>query len=145
MREEKSCGAVVFRREGEKTLFLLLEYFGNYYDFPKGNQEPGEEEQATARREIEEETGIRDVRFIEDFHEIITYFYQRESEVTHKTVAFFLAETSVADVRISYEHKGYKWLPFEEAEAVLKFANSKDILKKVHAFLEGSLMRFKEG
>jgi len=144
MREEKSCGAVVFRRQGDQLFFLLLEYFGNYFDFPKGNQEAGESEQTTARREIDEETGVRDIRFIEGFHEPITYFYQRENEITHKQVTFFLAETSTEEVKVSYEHKGFRWLPYNEADATLKFANSRDILKKAHAFLEGSLLRFQK-
>lgn len=144
MREEKSCGAVVFRRVGEKHLFLLLEYFGDYYDFPKGNQEEGEDERETVRREVEEETGIEDIRFVEGFNKVISYFYQREKHIVHKQVSYYLVETSTKEVKVSYEHKGHKWLPFEEALDNLKFANSREILRKAREFLESSLLRFQK-
>jgi 8-oxo-dGTP pyrophosphatase MutT (NUDIX family) len=144
MREEKSCGAVVFRREGAKPLFLLLKYFGDYYDFPKGNQEQGENEKDTVRREVEEETGIKDIRFVEGFNKVIRYFYQRNGDIIHKQVSYYLVETSAKGVDLSYEHKGYQWLPFERALELLKFANSKEILRGVKEMLDGSLLRFQQ-
>ena len=57
-----SAGVVVLRRQGETCRFLLLRSF-RYWDFPKGQVEPGEEPIDAARREVREETGITDLDF----------------------------------------------------------------------------------
>lgn len=136
MIHEKSAGAVVFKKEDGKILYLLLEYKHKreYYGFPRGNVEEGEDEKETARREIKEETNL-DVEFIDGFREATNWFYRRESDVVSKKVIFFLAEAKSSDVKISEEHIGYKWLPFEKAIDVLNFENSKGILRKAEDFL----------
>ncbi|MDZ4384915.1 MAG: NUDIX domain-containing protein, partial [Candidatus Moranbacteria bacterium] len=60
---EKSVGAVVFRKKetGGKE-FLLLHYPSGHWDFPKGHIESGETEEGTLRREVEEETGLKDLK-----------------------------------------------------------------------------------
>lgn len=142
MRKEKSCGAVLFRREGKKTYFLLLKYFGDYYDFPKGNQEKGEGELDTVLREVEEETNIANINIIKGFNQVIRYFYQRDKNIVHKEVSYYLAETSSKDVRVSYEHKGFKWLEFDEAMETLKFENSRGLLRKAKEFMENTLFKY---
>ena len=69
------------------------------------------------------------------FKEWIKYFYKREGKNIFKVVTFFLAETKTKEVKISWEHQGYKWADFEEALKLLKFKNSQEILKKANEFL----------
>ena len=60
MKYEKSCGAVVFRRDaGEWNVLLIRHARGRHISFPKGHMESGELESHTAEREVFEETGIR--------------------------------------------------------------------------------------
>ena len=73
---EKSCGAVVFKRDGEVE-YLLLHYEAGHWDYVKGQVEQDESEKDTVTRELKEETGITDARFIEGFREEISYFYRR--------------------------------------------------------------------
>ena len=87
-------------------------------------------------REIKEETGIKDIKFITGFKETIKYFYKRDSKNFLKTVVFFLAQTKIKKVKISYEHQGFKWLPYEEALEQITFNNAKKILKKANDFLK---------
>src|SRR3990172_4657996 len=55
-----SAGGVVVRPEGETVLVALMREGGREsYSLPKGHVEPGERLEDAARREIEEETGIR--------------------------------------------------------------------------------------
>lgn len=49
-----------------------------------------------------------------------------------KEAIYFLAETKQEDIKLSWEHKSYKWADFEEALTLLKFKNSKELLKKAH-------------
>ena len=140
--KETSAGAVVFREEKGNALYLLLHYEEGHWDFPKGHIEKGEEEKETAEREIEEETGIKKISFIEGFKEKIKYFYKREGQTIYKEVVFYLCETKESKIKISFEHIGYKWLDYEDALNQLTFKNAKEILKKAHSFLNSSLRRF---
>lgn len=130
MLQEKSAGVVVFRRVGAKECFLLLRYGFGHWGFSKGNIEEGETEKETAIREAEEETGLTELKFINDFREEIEYFYKKKGETVHKKVIYFLAETTKTDVKISYEHDEYKWLAFDEALKQLSFHNDKKTLKR---------------
>jgi bis(5'-nucleosidyl)-tetraphosphatase len=131
---EKSCGAVVFKRDGE-VQYLLLHYEAGHWDYVKGQVEPHETEKDTVTRELEEETGIVNARFIEGFREEINYFYRRGGKTVYKEVIFFLIESKDSRVKLSYEHVGYEWLSYEKAMAKLTFANAKKVLAKAHEFL----------
>jgi bis(5'-nucleosidyl)-tetraphosphatase len=132
---EKSCGAVVFLKNTE-VKYLLLHYEAGHWDFVKGNVEPNESEKDTVIRELQEETGIVDARFVEGFREKIGYFYRRQGVTIHKEVVFFLIETHTEEVKLSFEHVGYVWLNYEHAMEQLNFKNAKDVLQKAHALLQ---------
>jgi len=132
---EKSCGAVVFIKKDDQTLYLLLNYTAHHWDFVKGNVEQGETEKQTVTRELGEETSITNAQFIEGFREPISYFYRRQGSTVHKEVVFFIMESQTDKVVISFEHIGYIWLNFEDAMEKLSFKNAKDVLQKAHDFL----------
>ncbi|MFH1773408.1 MAG: DNA polymerase ligase N-terminal domain-containing protein [Methanobacteriota archaeon] len=139
MPVEKSAGAVIFRKN-DGIKYLLLHYAGahrtgTHWDFVKGNVEEGEEEKATVAREIEEETGIKDINFIEGFRESINYFYKREKRLIYKEVVFYLVQTRSEEVKLSYEHVGYEWLGYEEAMQRLTYRNARNVLRKAHELL----------
>ncbi|MDP2643239.1 MAG: NUDIX domain-containing protein [Candidatus Peregrinibacteria bacterium] len=134
--DEKSCGLVVFRKENNENLFLVLKYPGGHFDFPKGHIEDRDSsERATALRELEEETGITSVKFIDTYREEISYNYNRKNTPSNKQVIFFLAETEEKDVKISHEHTNYYWLPYDIAFEKLTFDNAKNLLKKAKSLL----------
>ncbi len=140
---EKSAGAVIFRKEGNKIYYLLLHYPSssraskNYWDFPKGHIEKGEKIEETAKREVKEETGITEMRLIPGFKEEIKYFFKFKDKNIFKIVIFLLAETKEKEVKISFEHIGADWLPYEQALERLTFKNAKEILKKANEYLVG--------
>lgn len=173
MPKETSAGAVIFRREGNQTYYLLLHYQSGHWDFPKGHIEEGENEITTVKREAEEETGLKDLQIIEGFKEHIKYFFKntydlpkgekKKASCPHtitkagnhlttsihrgasfgvgawifKMVVFYLAQTQEKEIKISFEHKGFKWLPYEEALKQLTFKNAKEILEKANDFIFG--------
>jgi 8-oxo-dGTP pyrophosphatase MutT (NUDIX family) len=135
---EKSAGSVIFRKDGGKIFYLLLHYRsteGAYWDFSKGHVEKGEKGLETAKREAKEETGLTDLKFIDDFKEWIKYFFKNKGKIIFKIVTFYLAESKIKDVKLSFEHTDFKWLPYEEAIQELGFKNAKEILKKAHNYL----------
>lgn len=134
--DEKSCGVVVFRKENNENFFLVLKYPGGHFDFPKGHVEDEDgSERATALRELEEETGIKNVRFINNYREEISYKYNKKNIPSNKHVIFFLAETDEKNVKISHEHTDYYWLPYDEALKKLTFENAKGLLKRAKDLL----------
>lgn len=135
MPREKSCGAVIFRRNRE-VKYLLLRYEAGHWDFVKGKVEPNESEKDTVIRELEEETGLTKAKFVEDFREEINYFFRRGLKKIYKEVAYFLIQAQNRKVELSYEHVGYDWLSYEKAMKQLTFKNAKNVLKKAHIFLK---------
>ena len=67
MIEETSAGIVLYRQMKDQREYLLLHYPGGHFDFAKGHVEAGESEHETAYRELQEETGIKKIIWIEGF------------------------------------------------------------------------------
>ena len=133
--KEKSCGAVVFKKQKDNsTRYLLLHYEAGHWDFPKGKQEKNETEERTAEREIKEETGIEDIEFLDSFKETVKYFYKKGEETVYKEVIFFLARTRTEHVQLSSEHIGYAWVSYEHAYKKLTYNSSKELLKNANQF-----------
>ena len=134
--DEKSCGIVLFREKDGIILYLLLNYPSGHWDLPKGHVEAGESEHQTATRELLEETGIGDAHFIDGFREEISYKYRRNKKISNKQVVFFLAKTNLEKIKLSHEHRDFKWLPYNAAFNKLTFDNAKNLVKKANAMLE---------
>lgn len=116
--------------------YLLLHYPGGHIDFPKGHVEQGESERQTLRREVLEETGIKDIKLYPNFHELISYKYMNQGKLSNKQVIFFLGETTTKKVTISHEHKNFMWLPFEAALKKTTFKNAKNLLLKAEKYFQ---------
>jgi len=142
MPVEKCAGAVIFRRERGKIYYLLLNYASigkvekTYWGFSKGHIEKGEKEIDAIIREIKEETGIEDLKFLKGFKETERYFFRYEGKNIFKAVFYLVAESKTKEIKVSFEHLGYKWLPFKEAFERLSFKNAKRIIKKANKFLK---------
>lgn len=134
VRNVLSCGTVVYRDE-DGPVYLLLQYPGGHWDFPKGHVEAGESEEETTRREVEEETGITDLVFLPGFRESITYAYTYKETLVKKKVVFRVARTRVRrdDIILSHEHIGHDWLPYREAMERVTYENARGILRAAHA------------
>lgn len=137
MIEEVSAGAVIYNYDTsqQSRRYLVLHYPAGHWDFPKGAIENNETEEQTATREIFEETGLRVKDFAAGFRKEIEYHYRRQSMLAHKRVIFFLVESQISDVRISFEHSGYEWLNFEQALRRLTFENAKSVLREANEWL----------
>jgi len=139
MIEETSAGIVLFRKENERILFLLLHYPSGHWDFVKGKMEKGETPHETAIRETKEETGISDVQFVTGFEEWIRYNFQFEGQLVDKKVVFFLGETKTQDIQISHEHLNFTWMDYVTAMEKTTFDNAKTVLSKAYSLLTKTL------
>jgi 8-oxo-dGTP pyrophosphatase MutT (NUDIX family) len=135
VEEERSAGVVIFYdREGSRK-YLLLHYPAGHWDFPKGNIERGEKPIEAAKREAYEETGIKELEFISGFEKKIQYFYRRQGVTVRKTVIYYLARSRTMDVKLSWEHKGFKWLSYEEALRQITYKSSREVLVEAEEHL----------
>lgn len=134
---EKSCGIILYRIENGTRQFLLLHYPGGHWDFPKGHVEKIDvDEHATALRELTEETGITEIIFNQSYREPMYYEFNRGlKERVKKVVVYFVAETQEAAVKISFEHKNFRWLPYQEALQRLTYENARELLRKAEQHL----------
>lgn len=135
MLEERSAGAILFNENYGMPDYLLLHYHAGHWDFPKGNIEEGELALDTVRREVKEETSIDNIKFISGFRKKVEYNYKRAGKKVHKEVIYYLAKTSTREVRISFEHKGYGWMNYNDALRHLTYKNSKALLEEANLLL----------
>jgi 8-oxo-dGTP pyrophosphatase MutT (NUDIX family) len=146
MSREKSAGAIIFRKEGEQLFYLLLHYPGwngknGHWEFARGHIEEGENYEKTVRREVFEETGIKEIKILPGFKEHKKFFFKnkhedaKKDEWVFKLVTFFVAETKTRDVKLSPEHSGFLWLPIEDAIKQVTYKNSKELLKRANEFV----------
>jgi 8-oxo-dGTP diphosphatase len=121
----RAAGGVVWR-DGEKGTEILLVHRGRYDDwsFPKGKLDPGESWKAGARREVEEETGVRPTLG----PELLTSMYRaakgraktvRYWAMTAKTAAPFVPNDEVDEIA---------WLRPAKARKRLTYARDRDVL-----------------
>ncbi len=145
MGKEFSAGAIIFRKPENWALFLLVYSKRNkIWCFPKGHIEPEESEKEAALREIKEETGISDLRFVDGFREEDIYKTKsnrgkHEGEIIEKHSIYFLCETSSGlsseDIVVDgSEIADYKWLSLSDAKKLLTFDSLIVLVKKAEVF-----------
>lgn len=119
MNRARSAGGIVL---GENGLIALVKSRNSgSWLFPKGHVEPGESDEAAARREIEEETGLTDLECIDDLGEFTRQSVRTEKTVyEEKTIMMFLfAAPRGAQLAPTMEIEDAAWFPFREISAVL--------------------------
>lgn len=131
-----SAGVVVVSRVDDSWRVLLLRVY-NYWDFPKGVVEPGEDPLVAARREVREETTIDELDFHwgEDFIETSPYS-------NNKIARYYLAGAEQPNVSLPVnpelgraEHHEFRWLKFEEA-ATIVVPRLQDVLRWAQTLIE---------
>jgi bis(5'-nucleosidyl)-tetraphosphatase len=115
-----SAGVVVVRRAANQWQYLLLRV-RDYWDFPKGMVEPGEDPLAAAIRETEEETTLTDIEFRWG-----QTFIETEPYGKNKIARYYLAESKTGEVMLPVsaelghpEHDEFRWLNYEAARPLL--------------------------
>ncbi|MFL2976440.1 MAG: bis(5'-nucleosyl)-tetraphosphatase [Candidatus Thalassarchaeaceae archaeon] len=129
---ETSCGLIL--RNGD--LILLLRYPQGHWGFPKGHVEENDlSHQATAIRELEEETGITDVEIISNWFTSTKYTYIKKNIPTEKEVHWFPARTNTMNISLSEEHTDYIWIDVDSAEEMITFDEEVRVLQEARKIL----------
>ena len=140
MKRKTSAGCVIFYGKWQDVEYLLLYRKASpghreFWGFPRGEVEPNETEQETARREVKEETSL-DAKILPEFKHELEFFFKEKGELVRKKNIFFVGQVETKDVKLSKEHNAFEWFSYDDAISRLKFKTQKETLIKAHDFLE---------
>jgi ADP-ribose pyrophosphatase YjhB (NUDIX family) len=132
MMKTHSAGGVVTNSEGK---VLVVSQHGTSWSLPKGHIDPGEEALGAARREIYEESGIRDLELI---RELGTYERHRigvnggEDSSEWKVITMFLFRTSEKLLKpVDPENPEAKWVERSKVARLLTHEKDKEFFQGV--------------
>lgn len=133
-----SAGGVAWRRtQAGIEVVLCGQLNPPLWGLPKGTPNPGESLTQTARREVEEETGLK----VEPGKKVgaIHYWFVQDGVRHHKTVHFYLMLPLGGSLKDhDTEFDVVRWFPLEEACRTLTYANEVKVLRQAQALLEAA-------
>jgi 8-oxo-dGTP pyrophosphatase MutT (NUDIX family) len=143
MDREFSAGGVLVRRFRGRWWLAAIRPGGRpegIWALPKGNVDAEESAEATAVREVAEETGVESVSAgkLGD----VRYVYTRRGNRIFKVVSFYLLRYRsgrIGDVPPQFRHEvdDVRWLPLEEASRLLSYQGEREMAEKALAVLNG--------
>jgi len=142
VKREISAGGAVFKKKNKELLWLIVQPKRNDLSKPinwrlaKGIIEEGESTEATAKREVEEEAGIK-VKVLDKIGKT-TYFYTFKGQKIFKIIIFYLMQyqAETGDGVNGREIEKTQWLLYQEAYQKLTFDSEKKILKQAQEILK---------
>ncbi len=121
-----SAGGVILNKEGE--IALTLHSNSQSWSFPKGGIEKGEDPLVAARREIYEETGIKELQLLKTFESYDRFSVNPDGSYDKervKTMSMYLFHTDQIELKpIDKDNEDARW--FSKEEAVKKLSHPKD-------------------
>jgi 8-oxo-dGTP pyrophosphatase MutT (NUDIX family) len=129
----RAAGGVVERR-GDNGTEVLLVHRPRYDDwtFPKGKALPGESDEACALREVEEETGLRCMLG----RELAGTAYASGGGL--KVVRYWVMSPSSGEAGARHEVDDVRWLPVDQAAALLSYDRDRRVLASFADRLEAT-------
>src|ERR1700709_1097754 len=134
-REESFGGVVV--HEGN-VLVITPAGRPQISTLPKGGPEQGEPPEATAQREVLEETGV-EARIVERLGDV-RYRYRRRGVRVDKTVGFYLCEYVAGDTA-HHDHQAAaaRWMPLERARTELTYPGEREMIERALSKHSGAM------
>lgn len=120
---EPTAGGIVFRRNKEGAIeILLIQDAKDRWTIPKGHIEEGETAQATAKREIGEEAGLKEVDVLGWLGKI-HFRYRRVDKLVLMTTQIYLVRAKGDTNAIQKEEwmNGIKWFSFHDALDAIEY------------------------
>ena len=132
-----SAGGVVLNPDGK--VLAVSQQFGTSLSLPKGGIEEGEDLLGTAKREIQEESGITDLEFVKNLGSYQRYRIAKEGgdDFTQiKRIHMFLFKTTQTDLLpIDPENTEARWLNKDDVENLLTHGKDKGFFRSVKSQL----------
>lgn len=123
----RAAGGVVRRAgpDGEEVLLVHRPRYGDW-TFPKGKAHPGETDEETALREVEEETGLACVLGDE-----LPSTRYRDSRERPKIVRYWTMRVESGSFEPHREVDEVRWVARRQAEATLSYDRDHDVIRAV--------------
>ena len=138
MKQEKSCGALLFRIKEEPQVLMIRQVQGHWC-FPKGHVEKDETEEETALREIREETGLK-ASINNGFRETLGY---SPKEGVYKEVGYYAGTVKGGKKKVQEEELSeIRWVNFEKARELVTYANDAEMFEKAVRYFEEHIEEF---
>ena len=142
MPREFSAGGVLVRRMRGRWWLAAIRPQGKpagVWALPKGLVDPGERPDATALREVFEETGI-DGRLERKLGDVRYVYSRRGGERVFKVVSFYLVRAGRGRIGelpagMELEVAEARWLPLDDAPRVLAYRGERDMAAAALAVL----------
>jgi len=132
--KEKSCGVVPVWFDGQRWRFLLIQQKSMNWGFPRGHVEEGETEEETARRELQEETGIRQVELAPGLQYDSRYSFVWGGKRISMQVSYFLGRVNHPRIHPQAEEiLDAHWFDFRSAEKMLGKLTTANVLRQAKA------------
>jgi len=132
MKKTRSAGGVVTNDKGE---VLVVSQRGQSWSLPKGHVDPGEDALAAAKREIYEESGIRDLELVRELgsyerHKISWDGGDDRSE--RKVITMFLFRTSEKNLKpVDPDNPEARWVEKSKVALLLTHYKDKEFFRRV--------------
>jgi 8-oxo-dGTP diphosphatase len=120
----RAAGGVVCDEDGRVAIVYRPKY--DDWTFPKGKLEPGESEEEAALREVHEETGLH-----VDLGRELGYVEYTDPKGRPKTVRYWVMNVNAGEFTPNREVSELRWLPLEEAPALLSYDRDREILGRL--------------
>ncbi len=130
------------RIDGHVHVLLIRDPYKNW-GLPKGHVEASEGPDAAALREVQEETGLDDLRLGPDLGTIDWHFRAR-GRLVHKYCSFYLMTSATGDP-VPEADEGIsecRWLPLGDAIATVTYDNARGMLEAAAEILESDATPF---
>ena len=130
----KKVQAVIYDIKYGKPYFLILHRVLHWkgWEFPKGTVKKGEDNIETIKREIKEETGLKNFKIVKNLNRKIKFMWGKKKVVI---VDVFLVKADMSKkIHLNnkmIEHDAYLWASKKAALERLTYKKAKDILKEL--------------
>ena len=120
VKEIQNVVAIIY--DGDEFLIMKRKLLYVAWQFVQGGIEAGESEEKALKREIWEETGLKNFEIVKKVNASNDYKFELNGVQYHKFQNYFLVKADKNEkVVLSNEHSDYKWCKFEEALQDIKF------------------------
>jgi 8-oxo-dGTP pyrophosphatase MutT (NUDIX family) len=143
---ELSSGGVVVRRLRGRWVLAAIRPNGKpegLWALPKGQIDPGEKPDATALREVREETGV-EADLVGKLGDV-RYVYTRGGQRIFKIVSFYLlryrgGRLGAIDESMRREVAEARWLPLDEAPRLLAYRGERQMAEAARRAVSGEAL-----